>query len=81
MGRIKIGGATLNQTPFDWHHNTATIIAALEEARRQEIKILCLPELCITAYGCEDVFLSNWLAQKAMQELLVIKNFTQVFVM
>jgi NAD+ synthase (glutamine-hydrolysing) len=77
VGRIKIGGATLNQTPFDWIHNTANIITVLEEARRQKIKILGLPELCITAYGCEDVFLSDWLAKKAMQELLIIKKFTE----
>src|SRR6188474_1604893 len=71
---VKIGGATLNQTPLDWSHNTQNIIAAIAEARAQNIKILCLPELCITAYGCEDLFLSDWLSIKAWDELEKIKS-------
>jgi NAD+ synthase (glutamine-hydrolysing) len=71
--KFKIGGATLNQTPLDWSHNTSNIIQAIEEARSQNIKILCLPELCITGYGCEDLFLSDWLAAKAWEELEKIR--------
>jgi NAD+ synthase (glutamine-hydrolysing) len=69
---IKIGGATLNQTPFDWKRNITNILAALEAAQKENIKILCLPELCLTGYGCEDVFLSDWLSEKAFQHLLTI---------
>jgi NAD+ synthase (glutamine-hydrolysing) len=71
--RIKIAGATLNQTPLDWLHNTQNIISVIEEARNQQVKILCLPELCITGYGCEDLFLSDWLSEKAWEELGKIK--------
>ena len=71
--KIKIAGATLNQTPLDWSHNTQNIINAIEEARKQEVKILCLPELCVTGYGCEDLFLSEWLSAKAWDELEKIK--------
>ncbi|HEY3430886.1 MAG TPA: NAD(+) synthase [Cyclobacteriaceae bacterium] len=70
---IKIGGATLNQTPIDWQHNTQNIINALEQARQEQVKILCFPELCLTGYGCEDLFLSEWLSEKAWQELQKIK--------
>jgi NAD+ synthase (glutamine-hydrolysing) len=70
---IKIGGATLNQTPLDWLHNTQNIINAIEQARIEEVKILCLPELCITGYGCEDMFLSDWISVKAWEELEKIK--------
>lgn len=66
---IKIAGATLNQTPFDWEHNTSNILHAIEGARKEEVRILCLPELCITGYGCEDLFLSDWLSAKAWEEL------------
>ncbi len=75
--KIKIAGATLNQTPFDWKNNTANIVRAIEEARSQGVKILCLPELCITGYGCEDVFLSDWLSERAMRELLTIVPLTE----
>lgn len=72
MGFIRIGGAALNQTPIDWKNNRENIIDSIEQARLQHIQILCLPELCITGYGCEDLFLSSWLAEKAMEELLAI---------
>jgi len=70
---LKIAGATLNQTPLDWSHNTQNILAAIEEACNEKVKILCLPELCITGYGCEDLFLSDWLSAKAWEELEKIK--------
>ena len=76
MGSIKIAGATLNQTPLDWHGNTANIISAIEQARSEGARILCLPELCITGYGCEDTFLSEWLSQNAFRQLLHIREFT-----
>lgn len=73
--RLKIGGATVNQIPFDWSNNARNIIDAIHEAKAQSIRILCLPELCITGYGCEDMFLSEWLPERAWQELLNIQNF------
>lgn len=62
---LRIGGATLNQTPIDWSNNIANIIAALEEAKNTNVRILSFPELCLTGYGCEDLFLSNWLSEQA----------------
>jgi NAD+ synthase (glutamine-hydrolysing) len=58
---------------MDWRNNTANIISVIEEAIQQQVKILCLPELCITGYGCEDMFLSDWLSERAWEELLKIK--------
>lgn len=73
-GPVKIGGATVNQIPMDWRNNTANIISVIEEAIQNKVKILCLPELCITGYGCEDMFLSDWLSERAWEELLKIKS-------
>ena len=73
-GVIKIGGATVNQIPMDWRNNTTNIISVIEEAIQNNVKILCLPELCITGYGCEDMFLSDWLSERAWEELLKIKQ-------
>lgn len=72
-GTLKIGGATVNQIPMDWRNNTANLISVIEEAIQQKVTILCLPELCITGYGCEDMFLSDWLSERAWEELLKIK--------
>ncbi|PZX50576.1 NAD(+) synthase [Algoriphagus chordae] len=69
MSSIKIAGATVNQTPLDWSGNLNRIILAIEEAKRQEVEILCLPELAITGYGSEDLFLSYWYPKKALAQL------------
>jgi NAD+ synthase (glutamine-hydrolysing) len=69
---LKIGGATVNQTPIDWKNNVANVIEAIEAAKKDKVSILCLPELCLTGYGCEDLFLSDWLSAKAWQHLQTI---------
>jgi NAD+ synthase (glutamine-hydrolysing) len=69
---IMLGAAVLNQTPLDWDGNRARILSALSEARDRGVQILCLPELCITGYGCEDAFHSGGvldLAARILQEV------------
>ena len=72
MKKLKLAGACLNQIPFDWKHNLNNIQKAIAAAREEAVDILCLPELCITGYGCEDLFLSNWLPEKATTKLAEI---------
>jgi len=69
MGIYRIGTATVNQTPLDWTNNILQLKKALKEARSEGIEILCFPELSVTAYGCEDLFLSHWLPEKAKRFL------------
>jgi NAD+ synthase (glutamine-hydrolysing) len=74
MSQLKIAGATVNQIPLDWSNNTGNILAAITEAKHQGVQLLCLPELCITGYGCEDWFLSDWVparAEAAVKEIAV----------
>jgi NAD+ synthase (glutamine-hydrolysing) len=71
--KLRIAGATVNQTPFDWIGNTQHILDAIQLARIEKIELLCFPEMSITGYGCEDVFLADWLSEKAWDELLKIK--------
>ncbi|HET8859728.1 NAD(+) synthase [Marivirga sp.] len=66
---MKIAGATVNQIPMDWDGNAYNILEALKEADAQQIEILCFPELNICGYGCEDVFLSDWLWKKTFKTL------------
>lgn len=58
MHLIRVAGAALNQTPLDWDGNRDRILAAIGRARATGVSILCLPELCISGYGCEDAFQS-----------------------
>jgi len=57
MKRLRIGLAGLNQTPLDWAGNLARIRKARDLAREQDVQLLCLPELAVSGYGCEDYFL------------------------
>lgn len=66
---FRVAGATVNQTPMDWSNNVANIIAAIIEAKEKNVRILSFPELCLTGYGCEDLFLSDWLSEKAWTHL------------
>ncbi|HXA02544.1 MAG TPA: NAD(+) synthase [Cytophagaceae bacterium] len=75
MSFLRIAGAALNQTPIDWENNSRNIIEAIGQARKEKIDILCLPELCISGYGCEDLFLSEWVPARAMEELLRLKEY------
>jgi len=66
---VKVGAAILNQTPLAWDHNSSTIVAAIQEARHQDVDILCLPEMCIPGYGCQDAFHSPSVHRMAMDVL------------
>lgn len=76
MGKrtLKVAAAAINQTPIDWKNNLNNIKEAILQAKSQDAELLCLPELCITGYSCEDLFFSKWVSEKAMDKLLEIKE-------
>ncbi len=67
---MRIAAASLNQIPLDWEGNIQRILRAITEAKRRGVDVLCLPELCLSGYGCEDLFLSPWLSEKALNLLM-----------
>jgi NAD+ synthase (glutamine-hydrolysing) len=68
--RVHVGAACLNQTALDWTGNRERIVRAIREARERGVSLLCLPELAITGYGCEDAFLSPGILARAWEILL-----------
>jgi NAD+ synthase (glutamine-hydrolysing) len=74
---LRVGGATVNQTPIDWENNISNIKASIRAAQEEKIDILCFPELCVSGYGCEDMFLSDWLSQRAWQEFSKLISFCE----
>lgn len=66
---IRVGAGCLNQIPMDWSGNRRRILETIENARQAEVSVLCLPELAITGYGCEDQFLSHEVAERAWDSL------------
>jgi NAD+ synthase (glutamine-hydrolysing) len=72
MKLIKVGAAVLNQIPLDWLGNRRRILAAIDSAREHRVSLLCLPELCVTGYGCEDAFHSSSMVEMAAQNLAAL---------
>jgi NAD+ synthase (glutamine-hydrolysing) len=66
MSQVRVAAAALNQTPLAWEDNLQTIRSAIRAARKARAQVLCLPELCISGYGCEDAFHSEELAREAL---------------
>ncbi|MCE9546386.1 MAG: NAD(+) synthase [Planctomycetia bacterium] len=77
MDLVKIAAAAVNQTALDWPGNKHNIIAAIASARQLGASIVCLPELCITGYGCEDAFLSADVQKRARAVLLEVVEHTE----
>ena len=69
MRLIHVAAGALNQTPLDWQGNGERIRRAFQLAHDQHVSILCLPELCLTGYGCEDAFHAPGVHQTAAEML------------
>lgn len=69
MKLIRVAAAVLNQTPLDWEGNFRNVRAAIDAARQAKATVLCLPELVLTGYGCEDAFHAPGVQQTAVTML------------
>jgi NAD+ synthase (glutamine-hydrolysing) len=72
MDRILVAAAALNQTPLSWEGNLSNIREAIRQARATGAQLLCLPELCVTGYGCEDAFHSRGVIESALRYATVV---------
>ena len=72
MKLVRIAAATLNQTPLDFTGNLERILDAMQQARSAQVELLCLPELCLTGYGCEDAFMMPAVWRAAWDGLLQV---------
>lgn len=66
---LRLGLAGLNQIPLDWNGNLSRIRQAVNRARVAGVDLLCLPELAITGYGCEDFFFHPHVCEEALEVL------------
>lgn len=69
MQLIQAAAVALNQTPLDWAGNASRIRRALSQARAEGAGLVCLPELCLTGYGCEDAFFAPGTCEQAWRML------------
>lgn len=76
MKLIKLAAGVVNTTPLDWKGNLQAITEAIEEARLKRATLLCLPELSLSGYGCEDMFFAPWVAETALEQLEEVRHLT-----
>lgn len=72
-GFIKVAAGTPEVRVADVTYNRESILRLIKEAERKDVKILALPELCITGYSCADLFQHDALlatAEKGLAEIL-----------
>lgn len=58
MQYLRVGSASLNQTPLDWQGNVDRILHVIDQAEDSGVQVLVLPELAVSGYGCDDAFFS-----------------------
>ncbi len=68
-GLIKVAAGTPKIRVADCRYNAEQIVALMRQAAAEGVKVLCLPELCITGYTCGDLFLQPALLEGAEQAL------------
>ena len=76
-GLICVAAGTPSIRVADCAHNGAEIVRLMEEAQAQGVKILVLPELCLTGYTCGDLFLQDKLLDGALEALRGVMQATQ----
>ena len=70
QGFIKVGAGTPDLKVADCVYNADRIIQLIQEMGQAGAKIIVLPELCITAYTCGDLFWQERLLEEAKEQLV-----------
>lgn len=68
-GFIKTASGVPEIRIADCGYNADAIIALMKEADNKRVKVLVLPELCVTGYCCHDLFLQPMLINAALAAL------------
>lgn len=76
-GYIKVAAATPCIRVADCEYNRQQILTEIRKAADQGVKLLVLPELCMTGYTCGDLFLQSALLEGALQGLLWVMKETE----
>lgn len=68
-GFIKVAAVTPKIKVADPKYNGEEICRLIQEAATAGAKVIVFPELCLTGYTCQDLFLQNLLLTETRQEL------------
>ena len=76
-GFVKVAAASPSLKVADVAYNKAQIIKTVQAAAADGVKVLCLPELCLTGATCGDLFLQKTLVDGAKKALIEIAESTR----
>ena len=76
-GFICVAAGTPKIRVADCRYNAEQIFTMMREADKQGVRILALPELCLTGYTCGDLFLHDTLLNGAEEGLRTILEATK----
>ena len=76
-GFIRAAALTPEIKVADCIYNAERIIELAGEAAAAEVSMAVFPELCITAYTCQDLFESTLLLDKAIENIYNIIEATK----
>lgn len=76
-GLIKAAVGTPEIRVADCAYNAASAAAAARRAAMEGVRILALPELCLTGYTCGDLFLQDTLIEGAYAALETVRRETE----
>lgn len=76
-GFIKVAAVTPKIRVADPAYNAQAVCTELDKAYEKGAKIIVCPELCLTGYTCNDLFLQELLLEEAKRALLTVAAATQ----
>nr|WP_288329694.1 NAD(+) synthase [uncultured Prevotella sp.] len=76
-GFIKVATAIPSVKVGDVKFNTRQIESQIALAEGQGVEIIVFPELCITGYTCQDLFLQQMLLESAETAMMMLLGFTR----
>jgi NAD+ synthase (glutamine-hydrolysing) len=76
-GFIKVAAAVPAVKVADVAYNVEEIEKIIAMAEGEGVELLCLPELCLTGYTCQDLFKESLLITKAEEGLIELLGFTR----
>ena len=76
-GFVKVAAGTPKIRVADCRYNAEQIFTLMRQADKQGVKVLALPELCLTGYTCGDLFFQDTLLRGAEEGLQTILDATK----
>lgn len=76
QGFVKVAAGTPEIRVADCRFNQESIIQMIQKAAEHKVKLLVLPELCVTGYTCGELFLQHTLIAAAETALTAVASAT-----